>query len=197
MFKSLTRALGLAVFLCAAGAAQAAEKAEDKKDPVTLAAESARPMTIDELFRIYNDRTWIWEDGAGYFQAHKRRFISWVRRGRTASFGDGNWFMTQDGRICFRAKWHATDGAAIATTCFQHRTDGRNNYQRSWPDGEWYIFAHTPRRSGDEINKLKAGDQVTASFERNRKYIAENGVPQDFCSRKDPLVKAFCSLFGG
>ena len=197
MLKKLIATFCLAALVAFSGLSQAEEKVEDEKDPVTLAAESARPMTVDELFRIYNDRTWVWTDGAGYFQPHKRRFLSWVRSGRTSSYGDGNWFMTQDGRICFRATWHATDGAALATTCFQHRTDGRNNYQRRWPDGEWYIFAHRPRRSGDEINKLRAGDRVTPKFERNKKYIAENGEPQDFCSKKDPLVIALCSLFGG
>lgn len=182
--------------VCSVNTAHAAEKKTiEKKDPVTIAAENGRYLTIEELHRIYYDRTWVWEDGAGYFQGPKRRFLSWVRSGKDASYGDGNWYLTQDGRVCFRATWYAMDGSALANTCFQHKTDGKHNYQRRWPDGDWYVFAHQKRRRTDEINKLKGGDRVTRKVKRNMMYIEKYGVPQDFCSKKDPLVKALCALF--
>ena len=32
---------------------------------VSLAAESATPLTTEELFQLYSNRSWIWKDGGG------------------------------------------------------------------------------------------------------------------------------------
>lgn len=170
--------------------------AVETQDEVAEAAQNARHLTTDELYKLYSNRSWSWNDGAGYFQASKRKFKSRVRSGNEASYGEGSWLLTQRGRVCFRATWHAMDGAAPAVTCFEHRTDGTNHYQRRVPDGEWYIFAHTPPRDNDEIKRLKYGDRVSRNFERNRRYIAENTTPPELCDKKDPVVKLLCGVVG-
>ena len=37
-------------------------------------------------------------------------------------------------------------------------------YQRRDPSGAWYVFKSDPVKSGDEFEKLKAGDQVEAQL---------------------------------
>ena len=131
-----------------------------------------RPLTTDELYAIYANRTWMWEDGAGYFQVAGRRFTAFSKSGPNGSYAEGRWFLTNPGRTCFSATWFAADGNAKAVTCFDHRTDGRTISQRRLPDGEWYVFSHLPSQRGDEILKLKAGNRVAAGYERNKMALS-------------------------
>lgn len=133
----------------------------------------ARPLTTDELYGIFANRTWIWEDGAGYFEVAARRFTAFTKSGRSGSYAEGRWFLTDPGRACFRATWFAADGKAKAVTCFEHKTDGRTISQRRLPDGEWYVFSHLPPQRGDEILKLKAGNHVAATYKRNKLALGD------------------------
>jgi len=144
----------------------------DVIDQAPEQAVEARPLTTGELYDIYANRTWIWEDGAGYFEVAARRFTAFAKSGRNGSYAEGRWFLTNPGRACFRATWFAADGNAVALTCFEHKTDGRTISQRRLPDGEWYVFSHLPRQTGDEILKLKTGNRVAASYERNKQALS-------------------------
>lgn len=147
--------------------------AADMAGQVPEDAKETRLLTTDELYRIYSNRSWIWDDGAGYFQVAGRKFTAFTGSGRTGSYAEGRWFLTSEGRACFRATWFAAAGNAPALTCFEHRTDGSTISQRRLPDGEWYIFAHDPPQAGDEILKLKTGDRVAKGSARNRLALSE------------------------
>ena len=133
---------------------------------VSLAAKSATPLTTEELFQLYSNRSWIWKDGAGYFPSKQRRFISATGRGRAGSYAVGRWFLTDPGKLCFKAKWYAKDGAASAQTCFSHRKKGGLVFQKREPDGEWYVFKNRPTKAGDEYRKVRPGDYVSARFDK-------------------------------
>ena len=45
---------------------------------------SARPLSTEELYRLYHGRSWIWRDGAGYFQVSKRQFHAFSGREKDA-----------------------------------------------------------------------------------------------------------------
>jgi UDPglucose 6-dehydrogenase len=145
--------------------------ADAPQSDIALAAADSRALTIGEVRDIYENRTWQWEDGAGYFDGRTRAFTSWVSDGDAASYADGEWFLTETGRMCFRATWYAADGSADAVTCFDHRGDGEQIFQRRAPTGDWYVFAHAPLQEDDEILKLESGDLVRENYERNRAAI--------------------------
>ena len=151
----------IGVPLGASDTAQAASQAA-----VNAAAEAASPMSVDEIFGLYVNRSWIWSDGAGFFANSKREFKAYSGRGRNASYGEGNWFIKSNGTLCFRATWVASDGSAPAVTCFSHRKDGNTIYQRKEPGGDWYAFQSTPALRSNEIRKLKKGDFVSRNFNR-------------------------------
>jgi hypothetical protein len=136
------------------------------------AAMAAEPLSIRSMQRIYGNRTWMWDDGAGFMNARDRTFVAWTGSGENASYADGNWFMTPTGNLCFRANWASVSGDGVAATCFEHRTDGARIFQRRQPDGEWYVFADSPIQPDDEINKLRPGDAVFSRYERNRDEVA-------------------------
>lgn len=136
------------------------------KSKASIAAQSATPLTTDELFRLYANRSWIWKDGAGYFPSKQQRFVAATGKGSKGSYGVGNWFLTDPGKLCFRATWHARTGAAPALTCFSHRQKDGVVYQRREPDGEWYAFKSTPAKAGDEYRKLLPGDHVDTKLNR-------------------------------
>ncbi len=150
--------------------------ADAPQSDIALAAADSRALTIAEVRDIYESRTWQWEDGAGYFDGRTRAFTSWVGEGDTASYAEGEWFLAETGRMCFRATWSAVDGSAKAVTCFDHRGDGERIFQRRAPDGEWYVFAHAPPQEGDEILKLRYGDLVRENYERNRAVVLASPV---------------------
>jgi hypothetical protein len=136
------------------------------KSKASIAAQTATPLTTDELFRLYANRSWIWKDGAGYFPSKQRRFVAATGKGSKGSYGVGTWFLTSPGKLCFRATWHAKSGAAPALTCFSHRQKNGVVYQKREPDGEWYAFKNAPTRRGDEYRKLRPGDYVDAKLNR-------------------------------
>jgi Protein of unknown function (DUF995) len=129
-------------------------------------AESAAPLTAEELFQLYNSRSWLWDDGAGYFSPKQRRFTAWAGKGGKASYADGRWFISGPGKLCFKAKWHAKDGAASAVTCFSHRKKGGIVFQKREPDGEWYAFKNSPAKAGDEYSKVRSGNYVRKRYDQ-------------------------------
>lgn len=77
----------------------------------------------------------------------------------------GQWFLAaDDGRLCFRRKWHAADGVSPALTSFSHRKSGDMVFQKREPHGEWQVFANSSSKSGDEARKLRHGDYVGKRF---------------------------------
>lgn len=128
-----------------------------------------RYMTTEELWQMYNNRSWIWKDGAGYFPNAKRRFTAYSGSGKAGSYAEGVWFVTWMGKACFRATWHGADYAVPKLTCFSHRTDGKRIHQKRLPDGEWYVFRNSPPRNGDEFGKFLLGDYVSKGSARNRR----------------------------
>ena len=147
--------------------------------PIGAAAASARPveagtrsLSSGEVYQLYANRSWIWKEGAGYF-APKRTFTAWSREGDKPSYAQGRWYITERGKLCFRAEWHAADGSAPATTCFSHREKKGVIYQRREPDGEWYVFKHARARTSDEFAKLRRGDHVGSHMNRIAAELGE------------------------
>jgi len=129
-----------------------------------------------DVYELFANRSWIWENGAGYFAAKDRKFTAWSREGGRPSYAEGRWFITGADKLCFRGEWHAVDGSARATNCFSHREKQGVIYQKREPDGEWYRFGQlSPRRSG-ELAKLRRGDHVASNKER---IAAQLGAVRD------------------
>lgn len=129
-------------------------------------AQNATPLTHQELYRLYSQKSWIWKAGAGYFSPRQRRFTAWSKENGSPSFGVGRWFITGPGKLCFKADWRAKDGSASATTCFSHRKQGNLILQRREPHGEWYVFKNAPTKPDDEFAKLLRGNYVSARLNR-------------------------------
>jgi hypothetical protein len=146
-----------------AGAAVEAGAAQSKPN---ITAKSAMPLTAEELFQLYHSRSWLWSDGAGYFSNKQRRFTAWTGKGGKASYADGRWFIAGPGKLCFKAKWHAKDGAASALTCFSHRKKNGIVFQKREPDGEWYAFKNAPAKASDEYGKMRLGNYVSGRFKQ-------------------------------
>jgi hypothetical protein len=98
-------------------------------------------------------------------------FSAWTGSGDKASYATGFWWVNDQGVICFDGNWRTKEGANSAITCFSHRTDGKVLYQRRDPSGAWYVFKSDPVKSGDEFERLKAGDQVEAQLETVRTEV--------------------------
>lgn len=171
--KQKFAALAIAATVAGAGLSVAAtDRAEaSTQQKVNAAAQAASPMSVDDVFGLYANRSWIWSDGAGYFANSKRAFTAYSGRGRNASYGEGTWFIKADGTLCFNATWVAADGSAPAVTCFAHRKDGNTIYQKKVGDGDWYAFQSTPALRSNEIRKLKKGDYVSRRMNRIKSQL--------------------------
>ncbi|MDK1385680.1 DUF995 domain-containing protein [Sinorhizobium sp. 8-89] len=161
--SSVLRTMSLAVAITAmmGAAASVAEAAARRAN-----AQNAMPLTHDELYRLYSQKSWIWKAGAGYFSVRQRRFTAWSKENGRPSYGVGRWFITGPGKLCFKADWHAKDGSAPATTCFSHRRQGSLILQKREPNGEWYVFKNVPAKPDDEFAKLRRGNYVSARLNR-------------------------------
>lgn len=144
---------------------------------IPAAAQTPPPKerpTAEQLFEVYAGKTWIWEEGAGYFSPD-RRFVAWSGSGETATYASGTWRTSDLGRMCFDAVWENTGYDQRVTTCFSHRVDGETIYQAREPNGTWYIFRHDPLRQSDEYLKLVGGDSASATYEQLRKALGGEG----------------------
>ncbi|NEJ74608.1 DUF995 domain-containing protein [Rhizobium phaseoli] len=145
----------LALSLCLPIAAHGAEAAGKT-------ARATVPLSAYELYRIYGDKTWVWNTGGGRFVDDGRRFVAWTDDKGKQSFAEGTWVVDDLGQLCMRATWTNAEGAARASTCFGHRKIGDTIYQRRQPDGNWYVFRHASVRGDDEFGKLVPMDWVSA-----------------------------------
>ncbi|WP_321343327.1 DUF995 domain-containing protein [Breoghania sp.] len=170
-------------------------KVDKAKAAVIAAAEAGRPMTVNEIYKVFSGRSWIWDNGAGYFAVSKRDFTAWSGRGKKATYAKGSWFIASGGRLCFNATWYAMNGAGKKVTCFENRKNGKKMYQRRLPDGEWYVFSHTPPYSYDAIRKLKRGDYVARRLARNERYITKNMPEIDECAYYEVGKRFICNMF--
>lgn len=130
--------------------------------------KGTQPMTGVELYMLYRDRTWIWEDGAGRSEAQGRRFSAWAGSGNSATWAEGRWIVTDDGQLCLKADWHTSTGTYPDKTCFSHRHDRGTVYQKKEPSGAWYVFKHAVPAEGDEFNKLIPENQVSEKLDETR-----------------------------
>ncbi|MEX0346893.1 MAG: DUF995 domain-containing protein [Rhizobiaceae bacterium] len=127
--------------------------------------KEARLMTVDELFRTYENRTWFWKHGAAYFAAKQLTFIAWTNEKRK-TIATGTWFPTSRGKMCFRAVWESKERKTKDLTCFTHRIDDTATYQRREPDGQWYLFNSFNPRVKDPYSKFVPGNYVKKKYER-------------------------------
>lgn len=128
----------------------------------------ARPMTAEELQKLYGNKSWRWADGAGFMDTNKRRFTAIAGSGDKATWAEGRWTVSNAGRLCFVAKWHTKSGSSHKRTCFLHMVDGGTIYQRSEPSGKWYIFKHATPAVADEFGRLIREDLVSAELEKRK-----------------------------
>jgi GH43 family beta-xylosidase len=144
----------------------------EHKEQIGAVAAKARPLSAKELFSTYEDRTWPWGDGAAYFGARHRAFIAWSHSGAEASYAEGSWSASDQGRLCSDAMWHGRKGKARSTICWENRSDEKNIYQRKLPDGMWYVVGHLPAQPDDVIQKLQPGDHASEGYQKNKRYLA-------------------------
>jgi len=116
-----------------------------------------------DVRKLFAGKTWLWPEGAGYF-AEDGQFRAWSGSGAYAVYGVGDWWVSSDGSLCFRASWYTKHGATGGTTCFAHRWSGNVFYQRQKPSGSWYAFISDPASPNDEFAMLKSGDLIEPKF---------------------------------
>ena len=102
--------------------------AEQQEDPTV----GMRDMTTEELYRIYANKTWLWSDGAAIFKVKKREFNAYTEQNDSKAYAEGNWFPTWHGKLCFKARWIASDYDVEKLSCFGHRTDNQSTSRDSF-----------------------------------------------------------------
>jgi hypothetical protein len=129
---------------------------------VSQPPDDARAMTGVELYMLYRNKSWKWDEGAGRMEDQGRTFKAWAGSGDEAVWATGRWIVTDTGLLCFRADWHTPAGTYPDKTCFSHRISGQTIYQKKEPSGDWYVFRHEVPAEGDEFGKLVREDLVSA-----------------------------------
>jgi hypothetical protein len=156
--------------LAGASASAAATDSSVSAAPVAEAGvpPGTVPMVASELFALYRDKSWQWDDGAGRMDGADRKFTAWVDGDKGKSWAEGRWLVTDAGRMCLKADWHSDQGVFPARTCFSHRIGNGTIYQKREPDGQWYVFRHTNIREDDEAKKLVSEDLVSSRIDSLR-----------------------------
>jgi hypothetical protein len=155
----ITLAVIMAVSIPAAAVASGSE---------APSAPPGKQMSASEVRKLYRGKTWMWNDGGGYF-APDGRFQAAMGSDRdTGSFVTGTWQVRRSGRLCFAGAWTVQGKRSYDTSCFAHRVVGNVIYQRKEPSGDWYVFRSEPPKPEDEIKKLIGGDQIEAKLKALR-----------------------------
>ena len=67
-------------------------------------SDPAKVASAADVRAIYMDKTWIWQDGAGYF-AESWAFYRMVRDRRETTYARGLWWVDDKGQLCIDARW--------------------------------------------------------------------------------------------
>lgn len=119
-------------------------------------AEGGRYLTKSELRKLFEGKTWVWNDGGGYFSP-TGVFVGVSGSGDTRSTTKGDWALYSPGMICFAGSWlQRSKRSPHSTTCFEHKILSGQILQKRMPEGEWYVFRHDPAQSDDQ--KLEEGN---------------------------------------
>lgn len=154
MFRTISRLVPIAALVGAMLGSAAAAQSERPADTT--------PLTAYELLRLYGGKTWMWSSGGGYLDK-ERSFVGWVESDGVRTDAAGQWRITDNGRLCIEARWGSGADAADVNSCFLHAQSADGTiYQRSMPDGDWYVFKHAKTEDTDEYLKLVLGNQVPA-----------------------------------
>ena len=145
------------------------------KDPVLPA--KARPMTPQEIYMLYKNKSWRWKNGAGLMNGIDRTFSAWSDDGKSKSWAEGRWVITATGLMCFKATWHTEKGQFPDRSCFAHRIASGTIYQRREPKGSWYVFRHPTTKEGDEASNLIDGDLVSQQRDVIRAALSATSKP--------------------
>jgi hypothetical protein len=157
-----TLARTLSILACIAGATPVV--ATEKGLPA-----GAVPLLAAELYSLYGGRTWRWGDtGGAYFGIEGRRFIAYSVKDDAKTIAAGKWRITDKGRLCFVADWINATGSHPATTCYLHAAVNGDVYQRSLPNGQWYLFKHAKTQPDDQYSKLVHEDLVSANLDNSQ-----------------------------
>jgi hypothetical protein len=124
--------------------------------------DTARLMTAYELLTLYGGKSWEWENGAAFMKEEGRQLVAWYGEAESFGYTRGRWTVTDTGRFCLVAKWITREDTYPKRTCFEHRVDGGTIYQRSLPEGSWYIFKHNLTETEDEYNKIVPEDLASS-----------------------------------
>ena len=151
-----------------------ANLAISQQTDVANAVKRAKPVPTGQLFDLFVNRTWNWDDGGGFFQAAERKFVGWSGKGAEGNHASGVWYLPGRGRLCMRADWTGQYGTFKEVTCFEHREDETQIYQRKLPDGEWYVFAERDENGAFNNKSLVAGNRTTTQIARNEAYSRQH-----------------------
>jgi hypothetical protein len=138
----------------------------------------ARAMTALELYKLYRDKSWRWENGAGMMTDANRRFSAWSNGEKGKTWAEGHWAITDTGLMCLKATWYTDKGAFPTKTCFSHRISLGAIYQKREPSGGWYVFRHATPREEDEAGKLVAADLVSQQRDTIQAALGVPLVPE-------------------
>lgn len=168
----LMRKRMIGLVLCGALATQAVSSGTAAVDDLAAKASASPYVSAGELLRLFGGRTWVWAGSGGGFYANKKReYKAYAGKNQERSYADGTWFITDRGRVCVRAVWHSLKWKGKVLECLEHRSDGKQVFQRKLPKGDWYVFQNIPLRSGDPATQLVPGDRTEAGYERNKRFV--------------------------
>ena len=151
------RSVSVGVVLCMFLAVVSAPVAAQAPPPDT------RPLSAYELYRLYRDKTWLWDSGAAHFFDEGRRFVAWTADNSGLSHAAGRYELTDRGTMCLVGRWVGLDygkGERYAVderTCFSHVGAAGTVFQRRAPQGAWSMLAG-PDMEEDMLIASDGGD---------------------------------------
>ena len=132
--------------------------------PLASADERPRPsahVSGDQAAQLFNNTTWKWSTahryygGGGTFRAvHK------------SNVGEGTWFATSAGKLCYDAIWTSVEGSEPYDRCWSFVGDKH---------GQLWAYDHENTKDGwwwfDAEEKLSKGDTYEREFARTKKAL--------------------------
>jgi len=122
------------------------------------------------LAELYSDKTWNWDDGHIYFAPGG----TFEAAAAPAQSGEGAWYATKDGKICFNGRWSSEGASRPAKKCWKHARDRQNRLWQApmngWFKMKWSLFDYEEELVPGNINQSKfefaSGKKQVKQFRR-------------------------------
>ena len=141
------------------------------QEQIDAAYENAKRLRPSKVYKLFKDKTWLWEEGSAHF-SKRLRFLAYTDKTGNENYAVGYWRPTLFGRLCFTAIWTGLEYKVVKRNCFRLREAEGVIYMAA-KDGDPFILQSNIPIEYEEYQKILDGNIRADDFNRTKNRVRQ------------------------